>query len=214
MAEAIVTKNSGEVEFTRNNLPEETTMADESMAFAEYIRQQGGENFLKDVVEVVLAQRMDYEVGHQIGAGLHERGGARQAHRNGYRERILHTRLGTLALPIPKLRSGSYFPSFLEPRRLSEKAIAAVIQEAWVGGVSTRKMDELVKARGGEGIFKSQVSKLCGQIDARNRRRRGQGKPDTFDFLGFTHCCGKTRRASSWCCGSPVPSACAASCRP
>lgn len=95
-------------------------MAEQSMAFAEYIRQHGGEDFLRGVVERVLTQLMDYEVGHQIGAGLHERSGERQAYRNGYRERILHTRLGTLALPIPKLRAGSYFPSFLEPRRLSE----------------------------------------------------------------------------------------------
>lgn len=142
-------------------------MADESMAFAEYIRQQGGEDFLRGVVETVLARLMDYEVGNQIGAGRHERSDARQAYRNGYRERILSTRLGTLALPIPKLRSGSYFPSFLEPRRLSEKAIAAVIQEAWIGGVSTRKVDDLVQALGMTGISKSQVSELCREIDER-----------------------------------------------
>lgn len=142
---ATVLKNSGKVEIASNNLTDEKTMADESMAFAEYIRQQGGEDFLRGVVEMVLARLMDYEVSHQIGAGLHERSGERQAYRNGYRERILHTRLGTLELPIPKLRSGTYFPSFLEPRRLSEKAIAAVIQEAWIGGVSTRKVDDLCR---------------------------------------------------------------------
>jgi transposase-like protein len=167
MAEATVIENSGKVEIAINNLTEETTMAEESMAFAEYIRQQGGEDFLKGVVEIVLARLMDYEVGNQIGAGLHERSGERQTYRNGYRERILHTRLGTLELPIPKLRSGSYFPSFLEPRRLSEKAIAAVIQEAWIGGVSTRKVDDLVQALGMTGISKSQVSELCREIDGR-----------------------------------------------
>ncbi len=142
-------------------------MADDSMAFAEYIRQQGGEDFLRGVVEAVLTRLMDYEVTGQIGAGLHERSGERKAHRNGYRERILHTRLGTLELPIPKLRSGSYFPSFLEPRRLSEKAIAAVVQEAWIGGVSTRKVDDLVQALGMTGISRSQVSELCREIDGR-----------------------------------------------
>lgn len=157
----------GKVGIASNNRTEEKTMADESMAFAEYIRQQGGEDFLKGVVEMVLARLMDYEVSHQIGAGLHERSGERQAYRNGYRERLLHTRLGTLELPIPKLRSGSYFPSFLEPRRLSEKAIAAVIQEAWIGGVSTRKVDDLVQALGMTGISKSQVSELCREIDER-----------------------------------------------
>lgn len=142
-------------------------MAEERMAFAEYIRQQGGEDFLRGVVERVLARLMDYEVGNQIGAGLHECSEGRQAYRNGYRERILHTRLVTLELPIPKLRSGSDFPSFLEPRRLSEKAIAAVIQEAWIGGVSTRKVDDLVQALGMTGISKSQVSELCREIDER-----------------------------------------------
>jgi hypothetical protein len=143
---ATVLENFGKVEIAINNLTEEKTMADDSSAFAEYIRQQGGEDFLRGVVEAVLTRLMDYEVTGQIGAGLHERSGERKAHRNGYRERILHTRLGTLELPIPKLRSGSYFPSFLKPRRLSEKAIAAVVQEAWIGGVSTRKVDDLVQA--------------------------------------------------------------------
>jgi hypothetical protein len=95
------------------------------------------------MVEEMLARMMDYEVSNQIRAERHERSGERQAYRNGYRERALHTRLGTLDVPIPKLRSGSYFPSFLEPRRLSEKAIAAVVQEAWIPGVSTRKVYDL-----------------------------------------------------------------------
>jgi putative transposase len=142
-------------------------MADNSMAFADWIVQQGGEDFLRSLVERVLARLMDYEVSSIAGAGLHERTGERQAYRNGYRERTLDTRLGTLDLRIPKLRSGSYFPSFLEPRRLSEKAIAAVVQEAWIGGVSTRKVDDLVQALGMQGISKSQVSALCAEIDER-----------------------------------------------
>jgi transposase-like protein len=142
-------------------------MADDSMAFVQQIQQQGGEDFLRSLVESVLAKLMDYEVSNQIGAGLHERNGDRGAYRNGYRERALHTRLGTLDLQIPKLRRGTYFPSFLEPRRLSEKAIAAVVQEAWINGVSTRKVDELVQAMGMTGISKSQVSVLCQEIDGR-----------------------------------------------
>jgi len=161
-------------------------MVDESMAFAEYIRQRGSEDFLRGVVEVVeavLTRLMDYEVTGQIGAGLHERRGERKAHRNGYRERVLHTRLGTLELPIPKLRSGSYFPSFLEPRRLSEKAIAAVVQEAWIGGVSTRKVDDPVQALGMTEISRSQVSELCREIDKRVHSFLGRPIEEEWPYL-------------------------------
>jgi putative transposase len=88
-------------------------------------------------------------------------------HTNGYRDRTLDTRLGSLQLRIPKLRQGSYFPAFLEPRKTSEKALVAVIQEAWVSGVSTRRVDDLVQAMGLSGISKSTVSKLCKDIDDR-----------------------------------------------
>ena len=91
----------------------------------------------------------------------------RQTYRNGYRDRAYDTRLGTLQLRIPKLRQGSYFPPFLEPRKTTEKALVSVIQEAWIGGVSTRRVDELVQAMGLSGISKSTVSKLCKDIDDR-----------------------------------------------
>ena len=158
---------SGKVEIATSNETEEKTMAEDSMAFAQWVKQQGGEDFLSSLVEAVLGRLMEYEVSNQLGAGRHERTGERNGYRNGYRERMLNTRLGRLDLRIPKLRSGTYFPSFLEPRRLSEKALAAVIQEAWIGGVSTRKVDDLVQALGMEGISKSQVSELCKGIDER-----------------------------------------------
>lgn len=142
-------------------------MAERSMNLMEVVNQCGDQDLLRQLAETTLAKLMEFEVAQRIGADRHERSGERMAYRNGYRERPLHTRLGTLELAIPKLRSGSYFPSFLEPRRLSERALAAVIQEAWVGGVSTRKMDELVKAMGCEGISKSQVSELCQALDDR-----------------------------------------------
>ena len=110
---------------------------------------------------------METDVEGLIGAGRHERSAERLNWRNGYRERTLDTRLGSLNLKIPKLRQGSYFPPFLEARKTTEKALVAVIQEAWIGGVSTRRVDELVQAMGLSGISKSQVSKLCKDIDER-----------------------------------------------
>ena len=142
-------------------------MADNSMAFLEALGNSGGEDFLKSLAERVLEQLMDFEVTNRLGASKHERADQREGYRNGYRERPLHTRLGTLDVRVPKLRQGTYFPSFLEPRRLTEKALTAVIQEAWIGGMSTRKVDDLVQALGMTGISKSQVSSLCQEIDER-----------------------------------------------
>ena len=108
---------------------------------------------------------MALEVEGLTGAAYGERTPDRLTHRNGYRERSWETRAGTVALKIPKLRKGSYFPGFLEPRRMAEKALTAVIQEAYIQGVSTRSVDDLVQAMGMSGISKSQVSRLCGEID-------------------------------------------------
>ena len=108
---------------------------------------------------------MALEVEGLTGAAYGERTPDRLTHRNGYRERSWETRAGTVALKIPKLRKGSYFPGFLESRRMAEKALTAVIQEAYIQGVSTRSVDDLVQAMGMSGISKSQVSRLCGEID-------------------------------------------------
>lgn len=142
-------------------------MTERSMNVLDVVRQCGDGDLLRQLAETTLAKLMEFEVAQRLGAERHERSDERVAYRNGYRERTLDTRLGTLELAIPKMRRGSYFPSFLEPRRLSERALVAVIQQAWVGGVSTRKMDDLVKAMGCEGISKSQVSELCQALDER-----------------------------------------------
>jgi putative transposase len=113
-----------------------------------------------------LAQElMEAEVSQAAGAAYGERSGDRVTRRNGYRERAWDTRVGSIELAIPKLRSGSYFPSFLEPRRRSEQALVAVVQEAYVNGVSTRKVDRLVEALGLAGVSKDQVSRRCGGLD-------------------------------------------------
>jgi putative transposase len=143
------------------------TMTDEKMALLELMQKSGGSDFLKELAQTVLQRLMEFEVEGLTGAARHERSESRITHRNGYRERGLDTRLGSLELRIPKLRQGSYFPCFLEPRKTAEQALVAVIQEAWIKGISTRKIDDLVQTMGLSGISKSQVSSLCQEIDER-----------------------------------------------
>ena len=142
-------------------------MTEDRMAQNELMQKAGDGDFLRSVAETVLQMLMEADVEGLIGAGRHERSAERLNYRNGFRERTLDTRLGSLALRIPKLRQGSYFPPFMEARKTSEKALVAVIQEAWIGGVSTRRVDDLVQAMGLSGISKSTVSKLCKDIDER-----------------------------------------------
>src|SRR3954452_15095951 len=142
-------------------------MTEDRLPLAELLQKAGDGDFLRTVAEAVLQLLMESDVEGLIGAGRYERSAERLNYRNGYRERALDSRLGTLQLRVPKLRQGSYFPPFLEPRKVSEKALVAVIQEAWIGGVSTRRVDELVQAMGLAGIGKSTVSKLCKDIDER-----------------------------------------------
>jgi transposase-like protein len=142
-------------------------MTEDRLPLAELLEKAGDGDFLRAVAEAVLQILMETDVEGLIGAGRHERSADRLNYRNGYRDRTLDTRLGQLQLRVPKLRQGSYFPPFLEPRRMTEQALVAVIQEAWIGGVSTRRVDELVQAMGLSGISKSQVSKLCKDIDER-----------------------------------------------
>jgi len=142
-------------------------MTIDKMTFSEVLNQAQDKDFLAEVAKFTLERLMNYEVTAQTGASYYAREEDRKNYRNGYRERAFDTRLGTLNLEIPKLREGSYFPSFLESRKRSEKALISVIQEAYVQGVSTRKMDDLVKAFGMEGISKSQVSCLCQEIDTK-----------------------------------------------
>jgi putative transposase len=146
---------------------EEDPMTEPRLPLTELLAKAGDPDFLRSAAEAVVQMLMEADVEGLIGAGRHERTGERITYRNGYRDRSLDTRLGALQLRIPKLRQGSYFPPFLEPRKTSEKALVAVIQEAWIGGVSTRRVEDLVQAMGLSGISKSTVSKLCQDIDER-----------------------------------------------
>jgi putative transposase len=142
-------------------------MTIDRMALKALIEKGSDDDLLREMMAYVANRMMDLEVENLTGAAHGERSPTRTNHRNGYRERAWETRAGTVDLEIPKLRKGSYFPAFLEPRRASEKALTAVIQEAYVHGVSTRSVDDLVKAMGMTGISKSQVSRLCSEIDER-----------------------------------------------
>ena len=143
-------------------------MVKERMDLLELLRKGGMDgdvDFLREALRVLVEGIMDVEVSSRIGAEYGERSPERVTQRNGYRSRAWDTRVGTMDLHIPKLREGSYFPSLLEPRRRSERALLAVIQQAYVEGVSTRRVDDLVKALGCGGISKSQVSRICQELD-------------------------------------------------
>ena len=140
-------------------------MTVETMNLQELLEKTTDADFLREMIGYTAQRLMDVEVEALTGAAPGVRGPSRLNQRNGYRDRSWETRAGTVELRIPKLRKGSYFPGFLEPRRTAEKALTAVIQEAYIQGVSTRSVDLLVQAMGMSGISKSQVSRLCGEID-------------------------------------------------
>src|SRR5438132_12745006 len=140
-------------------------MTDEMMSLRRLLEKSSDAELLREMVGFAAQRLMELEVESRTGAAHGERSPDRVNHRNGYRDRIWETRAGAVELRIPKLRKSSYFPAFLEPRRMRGKALAAVIQEAYVPGVSTGSVDELVKAMGMTGISKSQVSRLCAEID-------------------------------------------------
>jgi putative transposase len=144
-------------------------MTDDRIALREMLEKGSDATFLREMIGFAAQRLMELEVGEVTGAAHGERSPDRLVQRNGYRDRDWQTRAGTVELRIPKLRRGSYFPAFLEPRRTAEKALTAVIQEAYVQGISTRSVDDLVRAMGMEGISRSQVSRLCAEIDERVR---------------------------------------------
>jgi len=142
-------------------------MTNDRMALIELVEKQADGDLVREMLAFAAERIMEAEVEDRTGVAKGVRSSLREVQRNGYRERDRDTGAGRIVLEIPKLRKGSYFPSFLEPRRTAEKALVAVIQEAYVHGVSTRSVDDLVKAMGAGGMSKSQVSRLCVEIDER-----------------------------------------------
>ena len=139
-------------------------MAEDRMAVLDTLRKalaSGDVDFLREGVRVLAQAVMETEVTELTGVPRGERDpDARLTHRNGYRARPWDTRVGTIELAIPRVRDGSYFPSLLDPRRRAERALLAVVCEAYVAGVSTRRVDDLVRSLGIAGISKSEVSRM------------------------------------------------------
>jgi putative transposase len=170
-------------------------MAKVSMALAELVEKGSQDEIVRELLSHVAERLMEFEVEQRTGAEHGERTPERSNSRNGYRDRLWETRVGSVDLRIPKLRRGSYFPAFLEPRRTAEKALAAVIQEAYIQGVSTRSVDELVRAMGMTGISKSQVSRLCGEIDERVNAFLGRPLEGDWPYLWIDATYVKVRQA-------------------
>ena len=162
-------------------------MADRvSMALGELVRKaelNGDVDFLREGVRVLSQALMEVEVSQHLGAERYERTAERNGQRNGYREREWDTRVGTIDLKVPRVRDGGYFPSLLEPRKRAEQALVAVVREAYVQGVSTRKVDDLVKALGLDGISKSQVSRVCQTLDEEVERFRSRKLDGSYPYL-------------------------------
>ena len=161
-------------------------MTDPSMTLTQYLSKIGVDldgDFLREGARLMAQMAMDYEVQQQVGAARYERSPQRTNQRNGYRERPWDTRVGSILLEVPKLRSGTCFPSLLEPRRRAEKALLAVIQQAYIEGVSTRKVDDLLQSLGLTGIDKSQVSRVCKALDEVVDQFRNRPLDGTYPYL-------------------------------
>jgi putative transposase len=160
-------------------------MAEETMPLLDTLRkgEEPAEDPLRQIVRWAVQELMELEAAVQIGAGRYERSDERSAQRNGHRPRTWDTRVGSLELQIPKRRTGSYFPSWLEPRRRAEQALVAVIAEAYLQGVSTRKVEALVQALGIAGLSKSEVSRLAAALDEQVEAFRTRRLEAAYPYL-------------------------------
>jgi len=174
-------------------------MADDSMAVLDSVRkaiEDGDGDFLREAVHLLAQGVMEAEVTELTGVPKGERAPDRRlTSRNGYRDRRWDTRAGTIELSIPRVRDGSYFPSLLEPRRRAERALLAVVQEAYVLGVSTRRVDELVQSLGITGISRSEVSRICAALDAEVATFRNRPLAEAYPYVYFDATYLKVREA-------------------
>lgn len=160
-----------------------------SMALAELLRKAEAEpdlDTLREGVRVMSQALMEIEVAQHLGADRYQRSPDRSGERNGYRDRRWDTRVGTLELRVPRVRDGSFYPSLLEPRKRAERALVATVREAYIQGVSIRRVDDLVQALGLEGISRSQVSLLCQELDTEVERFRNRKLEGTYLWVDAT----------------------------
>src|SRR3954466_3423636 len=162
----------------------------------EVLREEHGD-VIRESVRAVAQELMEVEVSELIGAAHGERSEDRATHRNGYRARRWDTRAGEVELQIPKIRQGSYFPSFLEPRRRSEQALLAVVQQAYVCGVSTRRVDQLVESLGLR-ISRSEVSRVCQALDEHVDAFRTRPLEGRYPYLFLDAKIEKSAPAAAW----------------
>ena len=161
-------------------------MTEPTIALKQYLINIGLEkdtDFLRQAVQMISQMLIELEVDQQVGASKHERTHTRKNYRNGHRQRIWKTRVGEIDLAIPKLRKGSYLPSILEPRKPAEKALLSVIQEAYLKGVSTRKVDDLMEAMGLTGIDKSSVSRICKELRQEVEQFRNRPLQESYPYV-------------------------------
>ncbi len=173
---SVVIVSPDKVEVRPNNLTKGNTMTTATIALAELAEKGSDIDVLRQMVQFMAQRLMDMDIEGRCGAGYDEKNTERLNSRNGYRDRTWDTRAGSVPLKIPKLRQGSYFPEFLEPRRTAEKALTAVIQEAYIQGISTRSVDDLVKALGMSGVLELETRpmslKTTGTKSLRSQRRK------------------------------------------
>jgi putative transposase len=161
------------------------------LELAEMLQHADGGDLMRRLLETMLQSLVEAQATAHIGAGVHERTDTRTTQRNGSRPKTVTTGVGDVTVKIPKTRTGSFFPSLLEPRRRIDVALHAVIMQAYVEGVSTRRVDDLVVAMGGTGISKSEVSRVCAQLDADVAAWRSRPLHETafpYVFLDATYC--------------------------
>ena len=169
-------------------------MTDEMMRLRAFVEKTPDADRLCEMIGFAAERLMELEVGARTGARHGERSPCPLVQRNVYRDLDREARAETVELCIPKLRKGPYFPSFPEPRRMAEKALTAVIQEACVQGVLTRAVDELVRAMGGSGVSRSQVSRLCEEIDERVKAFLDRPLEGDWPYVWLDTTCVKARR--------------------
>jgi putative transposase len=172
------------------------------LELVEDLKTTDSSELMRRMLATMLQELIDAEAAATIGAAPHERTEARTTQRNGTREKVVTAGVGDVSVKIPKTRTGSFFPALLAPRRRIDVALHAVIMQAYIEGVSTRRVDDLVLAMGGTGVSKSEVSRICAQLDAEVATwRTGHWMSSRFPMYSSTRPTARPRSTAGWCPG-------------